>query len=117
MTWVGCPSGLRELGDIPWGSQVCRSRIQVTGTREDQRVRCSVRDEGIGIPAEMLEKAFDLLFQRPHALDRARGGLGLGLTRVRSLVEQHGGTVQAVSAGVGGGSEFIIDLPGWPGEA
>ena len=75
-----------------------------------------VRDNGIGIPPEMLAKVFDLFAQVDHSLDRSQGGLGLGLTLVRSLVEMHGGTVQARSAGLGRGSEFQIRLKVWKPE-
>ena len=68
----------------------------------------SVRDTGIGIAAEMLPRIFDLFVQERQALDRSQGGLGLGLTIVRSLVERHGGSVSAHSDGPGKGSEFIV---------
>lgn len=70
-----------------------------------------VRDTGIGIPPELLSTIFDLFVQGDASLDRARGGLGIGLTLVRGLVELHGGRVEAHSAGIGRGSEFIVRLP------
>ena len=70
-----------------------------------------VRDTGLGIPPEMLPRVFDLFTQVGRTLDRADGGLGIGLTLVRTLVELHGGTVQAHSDGVGKGSEFVVRLP------
>ena len=70
-----------------------------------------VRDTGMGIPANMLGKVFDMFTQMDRTLDRADGGLGIGLTLVRRLVEMHGGTVQALSEGPGMGSEFIVHLP------
>jgi signal transduction histidine kinase/ActR/RegA family two-component response regulator len=70
-----------------------------------------VRDNGVGIPAEMLPQVFDLFAQVGHSLDRAQGGLGLGLTLVRSLTEMHGGSVEARSEGPGRGSEFLVRLP------
>ena len=70
-----------------------------------------VRDNGIGIPPEMLARIFDLFAQVDHSLDHSQGGLGLGLTLVRSLVEMHGGSVEARSDGLGRGSEFIVRLP------
>ena len=82
------------------------------GVVEDQVV-FRVRDNGIGIPPEMLSSIFDLFTQVDHSLDRSHGGLGLGLTLVRSLVEMHGGTVQAASDGLGRGSEFRVSLPIW----
>jgi CheY-like chemotaxis protein len=74
----------------------------------------SVLDDGMGISAEALPRVFDLFVQGQQAIDRARGGLGLGLTIVRSLVERHGGTVTAHSHGQDRGSEFIVRLPRAP---
>jgi two-component system CheB/CheR fusion protein len=65
----------------------------------------------MGIPAEMLETVFDLFVQSGRTLDRAEGGLGVGLTLVRSLVALHGGTVTAASAGSGQGSDFAVRMP------
>jgi len=70
-----------------------------------------VRDDGIGIAAEMLGRIFDLFVQAPQSIDRAHGGLGLGLTIVQNLVSLHGGTITATSDGVGKGSTFIVRLP------
>jgi len=70
-----------------------------------------VRDSGRGIPADMLEKIFDLFVQVHQTIDRRTGGLGLGLTLVKRLVELHGGTVEARSNGEGQGSEFLVRLP------
>jgi len=70
-----------------------------------------VRDTGVGIPPGHLESIFDVFSQAPTGLDRAKGGLGLGLTLVRALVGMHGGTVGARSEGVGKGSEFQVRLP------
>jgi CheY-like chemotaxis protein len=70
-----------------------------------------VRDTGIGMERETLERAFDSFTQADHSIERSRGGLGLGLALVRGLVELHGGEVKALSAGAGQGSEFIISLP------
>ncbi len=83
---------------------------------EGEMVGFRVRDNGIGIAAEMLSSVFDLFTQVDHSLDRANGGLGLGLTVVRSLVEMHGGSVQANSEGLGKGSEFVVLLPVWKDE-
>jgi signal transduction histidine kinase len=71
----------------------------------------SVRDTGRGIPADMLDQVFDLFTQLSPSIDRSTGGLGLGLTLVKHLVEMHGGSVSAASAGIGKGSEFSIRLP------
>ena len=70
-----------------------------------------VRDDGAGIPAHMLDSVFDLFVQSSRTLDRAAGGLGVGLTLVRSLVTMHEGTVTAHSEGEGRGSEFVVRLP------
>jgi signal transduction histidine kinase len=70
-----------------------------------------VRDNGIGIPPEMLGRVFDMFTQVDHSIDRAQGGLGIGLTLVRRLVALHGGTVEVTSPGVGKGSTFTVRLP------
>jgi len=70
----------------------------------------SVADDGIGIPSAMLSRVFDLFVQLDPSLERVQGGLGIGLTIVRRLVELHGGTVEARSAGPGAGSQFVIRL-------
>jgi signal transduction histidine kinase len=88
-----------------------RSCIRVTGTRAGSVVSLSVKDEGSGIAPEMLSRVFDAFVQQPQTIERSRGGLGLGLAIVKSLVEQHGGTVRALSPGIGQGSEFVVDLP------
>ncbi len=85
--------------------------ITITARRESERVVLSVRDDGIGIAPEMLPKVFDLFAQERQALDRSKGGLGLGLAIVRNLVALHGGTVEAHSAGRDRGAEFIVRLP------
>ena len=74
-------------------------------------VSISVRDTGIGIAPEMLPRVFEMFVQERQALDRAQGGLGLGLTIVRSLVALHGGTVEVRSEGRGRGTEFVVNLP------
>ena len=81
---------------------------------EDPRVVLRVRDTGIGLSAEMLPRVFDLFVQERQAIDRAQGGLGLGLAIVRTLVELHGGTAEARSEGYGKGSEFIVRLTAAP---
>jgi two-component system CheB/CheR fusion protein len=70
-----------------------------------------VKDDGAGIPADMLESVFDLFVQSSRTLDRAGGGLGVGLSLVRSLVAMHDGSVGAHSEGEGKGSEFVVQLP------
>jgi CheY-like chemotaxis protein len=85
--------------------------IRVTTSRNGNRAKVSVRDEGVGIPAHMLDAIFDRFVQQPQPLDRSKGGLGLGLTIVRSLLELHGGTIAVQSDGPGMGSEFSVELP------
>src|SRR5215813_4062622 len=70
-----------------------------------------IRDTGIGIPPDFLPHVFELFTQSDHSLDRSHGGLGIGLTLVRALVQMHGGTVEALSDGLGHGSEFVVRLP------
>ena len=86
-------------------------RIWFDVRREGGQVVASVRDTGIGIPAAELPRVFDMFAQAHRAVGRGQGGLGIGLTMVRSLVEMHHGTVEAHSAGCGQGSEFIVRLP------
>jgi len=91
-------------------------RITVEARRVDNRVRVSVRDEGIGIEAGLLEDIFGLFHQEGRGLDRAQGGLGLGLAIVRNLVLLHEGSVDAYSDGPGLGSTFVVDLPVCPSD-
>ncbi|HEX3527523.1 MAG TPA: chemotaxis protein CheB [Thermoanaerobaculia bacterium] len=77
----------------------------------DQQVVVRIRDDGIGIAPEMLPRVFDLFVQAQSSLDRSQGGLGIGLTLVRTLVELHGGTIEAHSEGLGKGSELVVRLP------
>ncbi len=86
-------------------------RIEVSLARDDEGAVIHVCDDGIGIPSELLPNVFDLFRQAPRGPDRAGGGLGLGLTIVRRLIELHGGRVEAKSEGVGMGSEFMVRLP------
>jgi PAS domain S-box-containing protein len=85
--------------------------IAIGARREGETVVLWVRDTGIGLSAEMLPRVFDLFVQERQALDRSQGGLGLGLAIVKTLVELHGGTVEARSEGHGRGSEFVVRLP------
>jgi PAS domain S-box-containing protein len=85
--------------------------ITLTMTPGDDSVRIHVRDSGIGIEAQQLARVFDMFSQLAPALERARGGLGIGLALTRGLVELHGGTIEAFSPGVGLGSEFVVQLP------
>ena len=77
----------------------------------DGTVRISVKDQGIGIDPKVQPFVFDLFTQATNTLDRSQGGLGIGLSMVRTLVQMHGGTVQVRSPGLGSGSEFIVELP------
>lgn len=86
-------------------------RIWLSAEVQGTEVRLRVCDEGVGIPAEMLSRIFDPFMQVDHSLDRSEGGLGIGLALVRSLVEMHGGSVEASSEGPGRGSEFVVRLP------
>ncbi len=86
-------------------------RIGVHAMREGDRAVVRVTDNGVGIAGELLPRIFDLFTQAEQSLDRAQGGLGIGLSLVRTMVELHGGTVEAKSAGLGAGSEFIVRLP------
>jgi CheY-like chemotaxis protein/two-component sensor histidine kinase len=86
-------------------------QVWLTVEPQDGEAVVRVEDTGRGIPAEMLGKVFDLFTQVDASLDRAAGGLGIGLTLVRSLVEMHGGTVEALSDGSGRGCEFVVRLP------
>src|SRR5262249_6125235 len=81
-------------------------KITLAAEREGSDVVIRVRDTGVGIPADQLPRVFELFAQVERSLDRAQGGLGIGLTLVRSLVELHGGSVEARSDGPGAGSEF-----------
>jgi signal transduction histidine kinase len=89
--------------------------INVTAKEEGGQAVVRVRDDGLGIPPEMLTHVFDLFLQVEASLDRSKGGLGIGLTLVRRLVELHGGGVSAHSTGRGQGSEFVVRLPLRPG--
>jgi signal transduction histidine kinase len=86
-------------------------RIEVFVRREAGEAVFSVRDSGLGLEPELLPRIFDLFVQGERGLDRSQGGLGIGLTLVRRIVELHGGRVEARSEGAGKGSEFVVHLP------
>lgn len=88
-----------------------RGNIALDATVGPDGLRISVRDDGIGIAADAVPRLFEMFSQVDTATDRAEGGLGIGLALVKGLVELHGGSVEAHSAGAGKGSEFIITLP------
>jgi signal transduction histidine kinase/ActR/RegA family two-component response regulator len=92
-------------------------RIQIVAAVDGSEAVVSVSDSGIGIAPDTLPRVFDLFVQDKRALDRTQGGLGIGLTVVKALVELHGGSVSAQSAGLGRGSEFTLRLPLAPHEA
>jgi CheY-like chemotaxis protein len=85
--------------------------IRLSAEREGADVIIRVVDTGIGILPEMLARVFETFVQADRSIDRSQGGLGIGLTVAKSLVEMHGGRIEARSAGIGKGSEFIIRLP------
>jgi len=85
--------------------------ITVELSQHDRHTVLSVKDTGVGINPEMLDQIFELFVQSRETLDRADGGLGVGLTLVKAIVELHGGTISAFSQGPGLGSEFTIQLP------
>ena len=85
--------------------------ISLAAKRDGGEVLISVKDSGVGIPAEVMPCVFQMFAQFDGHLDRSQGGLGIGLQLVKSLVELHGGTIEASSAGAGQGSEFVVRLP------
>lgn len=88
-----------------------QGHIAISLRRVDEEAEITVRDDGVGMPPEVLARVFDLFYQAPQGADRSRGGLGLGLPIVRSLVEMHGGSVRAESEGPGHGSAITLRLP------
>jgi len=86
-------------------------RVRLTAERDGQQVVVTVEDNGLGVSADMLPSIFDMFTRADHSLEREQGGLGLGLTLVKRMVELHGGTVSANSAGKGQGSRFTVRLP------
>ncbi len=116
--------GLTVLGDIDRLTQVVTnlltnaakyspdgSQITIDAQSEGAHVRLTVRDLGMGISAEMLPQVFERFTQERQALDRSRGGLGIGLAIVNGIVQAHEGRVRAHSAGIGLGSAFEVELP------
>jgi len=88
-----------------------RVTVRMTHDAEADRANVEVRDTGIGIESALLPHIFDVFAQAEQSLDRSHGGLGLGLAVTKGLIELHGGTITATSAGKGHGAEFTIRLP------
>ncbi|QDU38117.1 Autoinducer 2 sensor kinase/phosphatase LuxQ [Maioricimonas rarisocia] len=91
--------------------------LELFAEHADGRAVITIRDSGVGIDTDLLPEVFELFTQSSRSLDRANGGLGIGLTLVKKLVELHGGTVSAQSDGAGQGSSFCVKLPARLGEA
>jgi CheY-like chemotaxis protein/anti-sigma regulatory factor (Ser/Thr protein kinase) len=85
--------------------------IRLTAERQGSDVVVSVKDTGIGIPADQLPRIFRMFTQVEQSVEKSQGGLGIGLTLVKRLVEMHGGSIEARSDGPGRGSEFVVRLP------
>ena len=118
------PGTVEVLGDVVRLAQVVENllgnaakytedggRIWLTVKSTVDTVEISIRDTGIGMEPAVLARVFDLFSQAPGSLDRAKGGLGLGLPLVRSLIDMHGGKVEASSPGPGEGTEVVVSLP------
>jgi PAS domain S-box-containing protein len=88
-----------------------RTVVQIVAEQQGDTVIVRIVDSGIGIDPQVLPQIFELFMQADRSLDRREGGLGVGLTVVKHLVELHGGSVQALSAGLGKGAEFVVRLP------
>ncbi len=86
-------------------------KIHISATNSDGQAVVRVRDTGMGMPPDLVPHVFDLFVQGSRSLDRAQGGLGIGLTMAKSLVAMHGGSIEAHSQGIGRGSEFVVRLP------
>ncbi len=118
------PEPVWVLGDLARLSQVTMNlitnaakymdpggQIEISARQEQQTAVLRVKDTGIGMNAETLERVFDMFYQADSSLERSQSGLGIGLSLVRSVVQLHSGTVEGFSAGPGKGSEFVVRLP------
>jgi PAS domain S-box-containing protein len=85
--------------------------IELTVERRGSDVVVSVKDRGIGVAADQLPRLFEMFSQVDHSLEKSQGGLGIGLTLAKRLVEMHGGRIEARSEGIGQGAEFVLRLP------
>ncbi len=86
-------------------------RVRISLVQRGSEAILRVADDGIGIAPDVLPHVFNLFTQADAAIDRSKGGMGIGLTVVKGLIELHGGRVEALSAGLGKGSEFVVHLP------
>jgi CheY-like chemotaxis protein len=124
LVWHGVDPAWQVHGDITRLAQVVGNllnnaakytppggRVTLSAVEEGADLRLTVEDTGVGIPRDMLARVFDRFVQAEQHLDRAQGGLGIGLSVVRALVEMHGGRVAAESPGPGLGSRFHVWLP------
>ena len=93
------------------GGRIGLSAELASGGHQPPEVVVKVKDSGIGIPPDKLDSIFGMFTQVDRTLERSQGGLGIGLTLAKRLVEMHGGSVQAFSDGTGRGSEFVVRLP------
>jgi two-component system CheB/CheR fusion protein len=114
--WVDCdPSRLQQIQANLLSNAAkytpIGGHVKLSAKRDGDEVVLRVVDDGVGIPKDVLGDVFELFVQSHRTLDRAEGGLGVGLTLVRGLVELHGGNVQAFSDGEGAGSEFVARFP------
>jgi len=106
-----------DLGNGQWDLPELRTLLKEVLSNDHpieekgEEVVIRVKDSGVGIAPDLLPQIFDLFTQAQRTLDRSQGGLGIGLTVVRKVIEMHGGTTEAHSSGLGRGSEFIVRLP------
>ncbi len=107
----GCSRPSPICSPTPPNTRRAAEHVTLHAEPIDGQVIINVRDTGVGIPSEELDKVFDLFVQSDHTLHRSDGGMGIGLTLVRSIVEMHNGRVAAHSDGPGCGSQFELEFP------